>query len=60
MDSKQFFLLVERMREKQKEYFRTRSSGSLKESKSLEKAIDDEINRVNNILAEKKQPNLFE
>ena len=33
MDAKAFFFLVERMRAKQKEYFKTRTSASLSESK---------------------------
>ncbi len=39
----QFFRLVERMRDKQKEYFRTRSAAVLNESKQLERDVDKEI-----------------
>lgn len=46
----QFFRLVERMRGKQKEYFRTRSAAVLNESKHLERDVDKEIQRVNNVL----------
>lgn len=45
----QFFRLVERMRDKQKEYFRTRSAAVLNESKHLERDVDKEIQRVNNV-----------
>lgn len=59
MDAKQFFRLVAQLRAKQKEYFQTRSQTALRESKQLEKVVDDEIERVNNILAERQQPKLF-
>lgn len=45
----QFFRLVERMRDKQKEYFRTRGAAVLNESKHLERDVDKEIQRVNNV-----------
>lgn len=59
MTAHDFFTLVTRMRDKQKEYFRTRSSSVLQESKRLEKQVDDEINRVNTIVKDKKEPKLF-
>lgn len=64
MNPEQFFQTVVRMRESQKEYFKTRSRTSLEESKRLEKLIDDEINRVKKIKPDAipKQPqtgNLF-
>ena len=43
MDAKSFFKLVAALRDKQKEYFRTRSQSALRESKALEKRVDDEI-----------------
>ena len=46
MDARAFFVLVSQMRAKQKEYFKTRTSSSLTESKRLEKAVDNEIARV--------------
>jgi hypothetical protein len=55
----QFFRLVERMRKAQKEYFKYRTSTVLNESKRLEKEVDDEISRVNNLLLDKQQPKLF-
>lgn len=47
MNAKEFFNLVMRMREAQKEYFKTRSSLDLRQAKTLEKEIDAEIERVN-------------
>lgn len=59
MDAKAFFFLVERMRAKQKEYFKTRTSASLTESKTLEKAVDAEIARVRDIFYKKQNPSLW-
>ena len=60
MTSKQFFDLVKRMRTAQKHYFRTRYEGYLAESKELERQVDNEIERVENILHPKpKQQTLF-
>lgn len=59
MDAKQFFDKVARMREAQQLYFKTRSQSYLKESKRLEREIDDEIERVNDIQRKKQNPNLF-
>ena len=47
------------MREKQREYFRTRSSSVLSESKALERQVDDEIRRVRQILEERQEQKLF-
>lgn len=59
MTAKEFFDLVSDMRLKQKEYFRTRSSSVLSESKALERRVDDEIKRVKQILTEKQEQKLF-
>lgn len=59
MDAKSFFKLVAALRDKQKEYFRTRSQSALRESKALEKRVDDEISRVEQILNDKREPKLF-
>lgn len=59
MTAREFFDLVSDMREKQKEYFRTRSSSVLSESKTLERRVDDEIRRVKQILDEKQEQRLF-
>lgn len=55
----QFFRLVERMRNKQKEYFRSKSQYALTESKQLEREVDEEIKRVNSIINNRQQPSLF-
>lgn len=47
------------MRDKQKEYFRTRSQSALRDSKALEKRVDDEISRVEQILKDKREQKLF-
>ena len=59
MDAESFFKLVAALRDKQKEYFRTRSQSALRESKALEKRVDDEIKRVEQILNDKREPKLF-
>lgn len=59
MNAKDFFNLVEQMRKNQKDYFKTRSTESLRKSKELERLVDDEIARVNKIISD-KQMNLFE
>lgn len=59
MTSEQFFRYVERMRAKQKEHLRTHSSTSLRESKQLERLIDNEIERVNKIISQRQEPTLF-
>ena len=58
MNAKQFFETVEKMREAQKNYFRTRSQLYLKESKQYEKEIDNEIKRANATLAKRNNPKL--
>lgn len=40
MDEKEFRDLVKRMRDRQKEYFRTRDTTVLRESKDLERRVD--------------------
>lgn len=49
MNAKQFFDLVANMREKQKQYSKTRDKRVLAESKSFEHVIDAEIARVKRI-----------
>ena len=41
-----FVLLVDRMRNKQKEYFKTRDCQVLRESKELEKSVDEKIKEI--------------
>ena len=59
MDAKEFYDLVVKMREAQKNYFRSRSHVYLKESKQHEKEVDKEIKRVNAIVAKRDNPKLF-
>lgn len=49
-----FFDLVSEMRKAQNEYFKTRSSESLTRSKDLERQVDKEIQRANEILQNPK------
>lgn len=55
MDAKQFFDKVVFMRKCQKEYFRTRATSALRQSKAVEKEIDNEIERVLNIINQPKK-----
>lgn len=50
MDAKSFFMLVREMRTAQKEYFRFRSHEALTKSMELERKVDTEIHRVEDIL----------
>lgn len=43
MDDTEFRSLVKRMRDKQKEYFRTRDTTVLRESKDLERRVDEAL-----------------
>lgn len=58
--ARQFFDLVRGMREAQKTYFRTRATSALNESKKLEKAVDDEIARVEKIIYKQQNPSLWQ
>lgn len=58
MKAREFFDLVARMRDKQKEYFRTRQPSVLAESRDLERAVDAEIKRVHEVLAKQQQGKL--
>ena len=59
MNAKQFFDAVVRMRNAQNEYFRLRTSASLKKAKSLENIVDREIERVEGVVNESMNPKLF-
>lgn len=50
MKPREFYDNVKKMRELQKEYFKTRDKNILSESILQEKIVDDEINRVEAIL----------
>ena len=56
MNSRDFFDMVCRMRKAQKSYFKTRDRDALNLSKEIEKQVDEEINRVNSVLAKKGMP----
>lgn len=56
MNSRYFFDTVCRMRKAQKIYFKTRDRDALNMSKEIEKQVDEEIIRVNGILAKKGMP----
>lgn len=58
MSPKEFFDKVSRMREAQKDYFRTRSGRALNDSKRLEQEIDAEIERVSKVMEEKNNPKM--
>lgn len=64
MTAKEFFDTVVSMRENQKKYFATRDTLALRESKRLEKIIDEEITRVTGIVQkptnETNLPTLFD
>ena len=55
MNARQFFNKVCMMRKYQKAYERTHSQLSYNQSKSIEKEIDAEIERVQNIIREREQ-----
>ena len=56
MNARQFFDRVAYLRFLQKEYFATRNHDVLIRAKSVEKEIDDEIARVQSILAPSNPP----
>lgn len=62
MNARQFFDKVVEMRRFQKEYFKSHNYFALERSKAIEKEIDKEIKRVQDIEAANKppEPNLFD
>jgi predicted RNA-binding Zn ribbon-like protein len=58
MTVSEFVSLVEKMREAQKRYFRTRASYNLNDSKKLEKQVDEAVEQWNKRQVEKQQPGL--
>jgi len=54
MTEPEFYTLVERMRQAQIDYFRTRDKDCLRDSKSLEKKVDEQVKQF-----KMKQGNLF-
>ena len=61
MNARQFFDKVVEMRRLQKEYFKSRSHLTHEKSKAVEREIDQEIKRVQDIEAANRppEPNLF-
>lgn len=59
MNAKEFYELVVKMREAQKNYFRSRTQVYLKESKQHEKEVDKEIKRVQGVVSKRDNPTLF-
>lgn len=51
MNAKQFFDLVVEMRKNQRTYFKTKNNVALEQSKQLERLVDNEIKRVQNVLS---------
>lgn len=52
MKPREFYELTKAVRAAQKKYFATRSRESLEESKKLERQLDAEIQRVENVLSQ--------
>ena len=46
MEVKEFYMLVRKMRNLQKEYFSTRENSVLLESKKAEREVDEELNKT--------------
>ena len=60
MKPKEFYDLVVKMRKAQKDYFATRTKTALEQSKQLEREVDAEIRRVENVMNNKPtQQSLF-
>lgn len=59
MTTGEFAYLVKKMRDAQKEYFKTRSSDSLRRSKDLEKQVDDVLSSREKRIKEEREPSLF-
>ena len=55
MNARQFYEEVKKMRYLQKKYFLTRDHRALEASKKIEKRIDEEIERVEQLLNEKAE-----
>lgn len=59
MNAREFFYLVAEMRRAQRNYFKTREQRTLVASKILEKQVDDEIIRVEEIEIRRIQEEQF-
>lgn len=60
MNARQFYDLVVRMRQKQKDYFRSRTSTDLRLSKELERQVDAEIERAQKLIGAPPHPEQME
>lgn len=59
MTPKEFFDKVVEMRRCQKEYFKNKRQIDLRISKQIEREVDEEIERVQKILHNNQNPQLF-
>ena len=59
MNAREFFYLVAEMRRAQRNYFKTHEQRTLVASKMLEKQVDEEIRRVEEIERRRIQEELF-
>lgn len=59
MTTGDFADLVKEMRDAQKEYFKTRSSDSLRRSKDYEKKVDEILSSREKRIKEEREPSLF-
>lgn len=56
MNAKEFYEAVRKMRHAQKDYFRCRTSANLSIAKGFERVVDAEIDRVEKITKETREP----
>ena len=59
MTTGDFADLVKKMRDAQKEYFKTRSSDSLQRSKDYERKVDEVLSSREKRIKEEQEPSLF-
>lgn len=59
MNAKQFFVMVARMREAQRQYYKHRTNDNLQTALQLEQDIDKEILRVKLSLSQQELNDLF-
>lgn len=58
MTAREFYDLTKAVREAQRTYFRTRLPSDLEKSKRLEKQLDNEIKRVEQVIKERQNPQM--
>lgn len=59
MTTGEFAGLVKKMRDVQKEYFKSRSSDSLRRSKDYERQVDEVLSSREKRIKEEREPSLF-